>query len=59
MNAVINKILKEGHIMKKTTGAGIFLAVLAAALYAINSPFSNMSTRKDCSVRQEQARITL
>jgi drug/metabolite transporter (DMT)-like permease len=42
MNAVINKILKEGHIMKKTTGAGIFLAVLAAALYAINSPFSKL-----------------
>ena len=42
MNAAINKILKEGHIMKKTTGAGIFLAVLAAALYAINSPFSKL-----------------
>ncbi len=28
--------------MKKTTGAGIFLAVLAAALYAINSPFSKL-----------------
>ena len=42
MNAAINKILKEGLIMKKTTGAGIFLAVLAAALYAINSPFSKL-----------------
>ena len=42
MNAAINKILKEGHIMKKTTGTGIFLAVLAAALYAINSPFSKL-----------------
>jgi len=28
--------------VKKTTGAGIFLAVLAAALYAINSPFSKL-----------------
>ena len=28
--------------MKKTTGAGIFLAVLAAALYAVNSPFSKL-----------------
>ncbi len=28
--------------MKKTTNAGIFLAVLAAALYAINSPFSKL-----------------
>lgn len=28
--------------MKKTTSAGIFLAVLAAALYAINSPFSKL-----------------
>ena len=28
--------------MRKTTGTGIFLAVLAAALYAINSPFSKL-----------------
>lgn len=28
--------------MKKTTGAGILLAVLAAALYAINAPFSKL-----------------
>jgi drug/metabolite transporter (DMT)-like permease len=28
--------------MKKTTGAGIFLAILAAALYAINAPFSKL-----------------
>ncbi len=28
--------------MKKITSAGIFLAVLAAALYAINSPFSKL-----------------
>ncbi len=29
-------------MMKKTTGTGIFLAVLAAALYAVNSPFSKL-----------------
>ncbi len=34
--------LKGGRLLKKTTGAGIFLAVLAAALYAINSPFSKL-----------------
>ena len=28
--------------MRKTTGTGIFLAVLAASLYAINSPFSKL-----------------
>ncbi len=28
--------------MRKTTGTGIFIAVLAAALYAINSPFSKL-----------------
>ena len=28
--------------MKKTATGGIFLAVLAAALYAINSPFSKI-----------------
>ncbi len=28
--------------MKKTASAGIFLAILAAALYAINSPFSKL-----------------
>ena len=28
--------------MKKSTGAGIALAILAAALYAINSPFSKL-----------------
>ncbi|MBQ6878533.1 MAG: hypothetical protein IJO22_09100 [Oscillospiraceae bacterium] len=27
---------------KKQTGCGIFLAVLAAALYAINAPFSKL-----------------
>ncbi|MBR2387198.1 MAG: hypothetical protein IKB02_00355 [Clostridia bacterium] len=28
--------------MKKTNGVGIFLAILAATLYAINSPFSKL-----------------
>ena len=28
--------------MKKTVGSGIFLAILAAALYAVNSPFSKI-----------------
>lgn len=31
-----------GYIVKRTTGAGIVLAILAAALYAINSPFSKL-----------------
>ena len=42
INSPINKNLKGGRLLRKTTGTGIFLAVLAAALYAINSPFSKL-----------------
>ena len=33
---------REVNFMKKTTTTGILLAILAAALYAINSPFSKL-----------------
>lgn len=33
---------REVKFMKKTTATGILLAVLAAALYAVNSPFSKL-----------------
>ena len=46
MTSTINKNLfddkREVIFMKKTTTTGILLAILAAALYAINSPFSKL-----------------
>ena len=46
INSPINKKLfddkREVVFMKKTTTTGILLAILAAALYAINSPFSKL-----------------
>lgn len=38
----INRSIRGRYIVKRTIGAGIALAILAAALYAINSPFSKL-----------------